>query len=337
VTTEALEALVERAAGDRVDADLLRDRYRGTLLGVAVGNALGLGHEGSSRASLRRHFPEGVSEVDPRERNSQWDDDLAQTVVLGEALLAADELDPDDVGARLLRWARENGRGMGVLIGEVVAGLAEGRSAMDAARAAWERGGWSTAGNGAIMRCAPVALRWRRRGARLVSTARTSALVTHYDPRCEWSTVAFDVALCFALAGKSLDLGELAGALQKVEEGEQPDEALDQVVEAVRSVPAADLDDLDLDDPMDMGYTLKAMQVGLWCLEQDRPLDVLLPRIVGAGGDTDTNGAVAGAALGARAGLGAIPGRWISGVRDSGLIEGLADDLFAASEGGERA
>jgi ADP-ribosyl-[dinitrogen reductase] hydrolase len=301
------------------------------LLGVAVGNALGLPAEGSSHSSIRRRWPEGITEVDPRERELPWDDDLAQTVLLAEALLDNDELDLEDFAGRLLKWSRENGRGMGALTGEVMSRLAAGDSAIEASQTAWEQSGWSNAGNGAVTRSAPVALRWRRWGGGLVRTARASALVTHYDPRCEWSTVAFDVALCFALTDTALDLGELAGALQKVEEGEQSDAALEQVVEAVRAVPAVDLHDLALDNPMDMGYTLKAMQVGLWCLEHAKPPDVLLPEIVGAGGDTDTNGAVAGAVVGARAGATGIPARWVANVRDAERVTQIADRLLVAS------
>jgi ADP-ribosylglycohydrolase len=330
--TEALEELVERAAASSVPPEVLDDRYRGTLLGVAVGNALGLPLEGASRSSIRRKWPRGVAEIDARERERPWDDDVAQTMLLAEALLARPELDPDDLGARFLRWSRENGRGMGTLVGEVMAGLAKGQSALEAARTAWEGRGWSGAGNGAVMRCAPVALARRRSGAGLVRTARTSALVTHYDPRCEWSVVALTVALCFAVAGRVLDLGELAGSLQKVESPERGDPAVGQVVEAVRAIPAASLEDLELDDPMDMGYTLKAMQVGLWCLDRTGDFEPLLAEVVSFGGDTDTNGAVAGAVLGARHGGSGIPGRWAGAVRDAQRIEEVAGDLLEAAE-----
>ncbi len=59
-----------------------------------------------------------------------------------------------------------------------------------------------------------------------------------------------------------------------------------------------------------MGYTLKAMQVGLWCATQASDFEDALVAVVSAGGDTDTNGAVAGAVLGARFGLKAIPRGW---------------------------
>ena len=63
-------------------------------------------------------------------------------------------------------------------------------------------------------------------------------------------------------------------------------------------------------DGWDMGYTLKAMQVALWCARRAADFEKALIAVVNAGGDTDTNGAVAGAVLGARFGFDAIPRRW---------------------------
>lgn len=327
--TAALAALVDNAAATPVDDELLQARYRGVLVGVAAGNALGLPVEGESHSSLRRHHPDGVREVDPRERDRPWDDDLAQTVAVAEAVLRMEKLSPDYLALQLVRWQEDNGRGIGVLTGAVLAEVRAGRSAEEASRMVWERSGWSTAGNGAVMRCAPVALRWRTSGASLVEAAIASAVATHYDERCRWSTVVFDVALAIALSGADVDLDRLAEAVDP-SVGEDP-AAVELVVEAVREVTGASLDDLELDDPMDMGYTLKAMQVGLWALRQPDPGEGLLVEVVGAGGDTDTNGAIAGAAIGARAGLDAIPTRWVANVAGAPDLVALGDRLLEAS------
>ena len=93
--------------------------------------------------------------------------------------------------------------------------------------------------------------------------------------------------------------------------------------------------DLALDGD-DKGYTLKAMQVALWCATQATDFEEDLVAVVSAGGDTDTNGAIAGALLGARFGLKAIQSRWrwrLAEVRQ-GMepLEALADRCCAASE-----
>ena len=56
----------------------LRDRYRGALLGLAVGNTLGLPVEGWPREEIRRRYPGGVREIDALEMTLPWDDDLAR-------------------------------------------------------------------------------------------------------------------------------------------------------------------------------------------------------------------------------------------------------------------
>ena len=54
---------------------------------------------------------------------------------------------------------------------------------------AWEESGRYSAGNGAVMRCAPLAIRWVRDDVALARNTALSAVVTHADPRCVWSGV----------------------------------------------------------------------------------------------------------------------------------------------------
>ncbi len=325
--TQTLEQIIDDAGRLPVDHDRLEDRYRGVMLGVAAGNCLGIPVEGQSASAIRRHHPDGVRDIDPAEHDRPWDDDLAQTVMVAETLLEDSELDPDRLAARFLRWSRDNGRGIGVLTRQVLDEIAAGKSAAEASLEVWEQSGWSTAGNGAVMRCAPVALRWRRSGAALVRNARASALATHYDARCEWSTVAFSAALATTLSGPTVPVDELASALEEAAGTDWAAAGVGHVVEAIRQVPQRDLQELRLDDPMDMGYTLKAMQVGLWCLMQPGELEPSLIGVVSSGGDADTNGAVSGAALGARAGAQALPPRWLRRIGRAEHLVRLADRL----------
>ena len=161
----------------------------------------------------------------------------------------------------------------------------------------------------------------------MVRNARASALATHYDARCEWSTVAFSIALATTLSGRMVPVEELASALEEAAGTDWAAEGVGHVVEAVRQVPKRGLQELRLDDPMDMGYTLKAMQVGLWCLLQPGELEPTLIAVVSSGGDADTNGAVAGAALGARAGAQALPRRWLRRIGGAEHLVHLTDRL----------
>ena len=70
------------------------------------------------------------------------------------------------------------------------------------------------------------------------------------------------------------------------------------------------------------------MQMGLWAAWAPLSFEDALIQVVSAGGDTDTNGAVAGAVLGARYGATAIPARWLAGVPELATIGELGHALY---------
>ena len=319
---EELLKLLGRAQRDVAD-DVARDRYRGALLGLACGNALGLQVEGVPADEIRRHLPRGVRDIDPREAARDWDDDVAQAIELGECLLPG-PLDADAYVGRLIEWMEASGRGIGRQTWEVLQKAKAGAEGTAAAWAVWEASGRYRAGNGAVMRCAPVALRWRRRPQRLVKDAVESARATHYDPRCVWTTVAVCAAVALELAGAEWTLEELAAAL---EDAEAPPE----VIVAVELSGSPEIAALDLDEWESMGYTIRAMTAGLWAAAHAEGFEPNLLTVINAGGDTDTNGAVAGAVLGARFGVAAVPSRWSERLPNPWELDGLADRLLAAA------
>jgi ADP-ribosyl-[dinitrogen reductase] hydrolase len=302
--------------------DAVRDRYRGSLIGLTVGNTLGLPVESWPRSAILERFPHGVREIDAAERRLPWDDDAAQAVILAESILEHDTVRAADLAERFVVWARTSGRGIGALTAEVIRVLRDGAPPASAARSVWERDGGQPAGNGAVMRCAPVAMRWPReadRGTLLEETERSS-LVTHYDPRCVWSSYAVNLVLAAALEGRRASVREVEEELSRA--GAEP-----QVLHAVHEVAGHDLDHFRLDGSA-IGFTLKAMQVGLWCLERGGDFEESIVSVIGAGGDTDTNAAVAGALLGALHGARSIPQRWVASIADPNRITSLADRLL---------
>ena len=84
-----------------------------------------------------------------------------------------------------------------------------------------------------------------------------------------------------------------------------------------------------------MGYTVRTMTAGLWAFLNACEFDETVSLVVSAGGDTDTNGAVVGAVLGARFGTTAIPERWMERLPDRSALESLADRLWEAAESPE--
>ena len=91
----------------------LRDRARGVMLGLAVGNLLGLPMEGWAYREIDRWYPDGVRDIDPREVLRPMDDDLAQAVDLGEALLGEGTLSENSADGWLHGGVRTGG-GLGL-------------------------------------------------------------------------------------------------------------------------------------------------------------------------------------------------------------------------------
>ena len=331
-TSPNVASLLDSASGSR---EGLRDRARGAMLGLAVGNLLGLPVEGWHHREIDRSYYEGVTDIDPREAVRPMDDDLAQAVDLGEALLEGG----DHIGSfagRLVTWARENGRGMGILTGRVIQELEAGHAPPDAARLVYESN--PIAPNGGVMRCAPVALARHRQPEMLVRDSAATCVVTHYAVTCQWSCIMVNAVIAMLLRGVEPDLRSLMSAAAA-------DGAPDLLAAALDDgIPAGVLSAIEDGVPMVsdaswlrrqqmlIGHTLLALQCGLWAAVTPLDLEAALRRVVEAGGDTDTNAAVAGAVLGARYGSAAIPERWLECVPERDRIEGLADALIALSD-----
>lgn len=333
---DAVAAAPNRDLAERDQDTALADRASGVLLGLAAGNLLGLPVEGAWHheiASWRSSGLTSLTEIDPREATQPMDDDLAQAVELGEALLSGGDY-IHDFANRLVRWERENGRGMGFTTGEVIRRLRGGVPSPDAARLVYERQG-RIAPNGGVMRCAPVAVARRTEPALLVSDSAATCAVTHYAPTCQWSCIIINAVVAMLLDGATPDLRAIVAAAKAdgcpdlasaAHSDGIPADVFDAIA-AGRPVPP-DISWLLCDHHL-IGHTLLALQAGLWAAATPLNLEDALVDMVSAGGDTDTNAAVAGAVLGARYGASAIPQRWIDCIPQRERIERLADGLFA--------
>lgn len=301
----------------------LPDRARAVLLGLACGNLLGLPVESQSRNAIARWYPNGVTDIDPQEKYRPMDDDLAQAVELAEALLTGGDY-VTDLAQRLVRWRDENGRGIGYTTSAVIDLLEEGHAPPAAGRIIYDERG-QIAPNGGLMRCAPVAMARHSDPARLVSDSAATCAVTHYAPTCQWSCLIINAAIAMLLRGIAPSLDQLAAAAIS-------DGAPSEVQDWMLAVPAGDdIAALRLDEGL-IGHTLLCMQAGLWAMTTPLHFADALVKVVSAGGDTDTNGAVAGAVLGARYGVDAIPQRWLECIPQRERLEKLTDELLAAAD-----
>ena len=301
------------------------------MLGLAVGNLLGLPIEGSWYSKIDELYPGGITEIDPDERRRPMDDDLAQAVELADALVYDSDL-MNGFAKRMVTWWRSNGRGCGSTTHEAMNHLSRGVPAPEAARKVYEVND-RIAPNGAVMRCAPVALAHSEDPRALVANSAIASVVTHYAATCQWSCILINSVIAHFIHGAEPNISEIYAAT--IDDG-APDMLAQADLDGIPSdVFAAVKTGRPLPDSCDwlrqnqrmIGHTLLATQVGLWCATTPLGFEQALVAAVSAGGDTDTNGAVAGAVLGARYGASEIPNRWLECIPERERIDRLIDSF----------
>jgi ADP-ribosyl-[dinitrogen reductase] hydrolase len=244
----------------------------------------------------------------------EWTDDTAMALCLGESIAERGLLDTSDLAVRYIGWAR-TGKGIGRTTRAALRGAA---SDVDARARAEEfhRGTGLSAGNGTVMRATPIAL-----AAASVEEARHAAhedaILTHHDPAARMASAA----LCAALLANGEGRDPVGAA-----EAEVGDHAkLNEVIGAVRERDASTIAALAAGP--EMGSCWTTLGVGLFALVVAEDYEGGVLWAIGLGGDTDTNGAVAGALLGCSHGPGSIPERWLAPLRERERIEHAAKAL----------
>jgi len=303
------------------DPELI-SRARGALLGLVAGNQLGVPteHLGTPEA-IRQAFPNGVTNLVAPPKNSPYDDDAAMALLLGESLLGSREFDAADVARRWVKWMKVDGRGVGATTRRALTLIDRGKEPFEAGRLAYQENPGRSAGNGSVMRCIPVALRYHDNVDRLIRVSTQQAAITHSDERCTWGAAAVNLAARELLHGNIYFIDEV---LHRI--GDRAPRALR---DAIHRVPREGEGDLPITRPGEAGYVVHCIEIAFWFVTHDRTLEESLIYLAQAGGDTDTNAAVAGALLGARYGEVALPPRWVDQITGVDGIAKLAERLVA--------
>ena len=307
---------------------MTNDRVRGCLVGLATGDALGGPVEFMSRfeiaqaygGMLRKMIGGGWLKLKPGETT----DDTAMARALAESLVARGELNVDDVAARYVAWLRTKPKDVGEITRTALHAWSKGNMLPAAALGAHRQMGGKSAGNGTIMRCAPIALRYLYDQRRLMDASRDEALITHFDPQAGTGSMAINLLIYHLIQG-------MAAA-----------EAVNQVAQRLRREPKAAAEvvkvletartDIRSDSLPTTGYVLDTLRIAVWALLAHDTFEAAVMAAVNLGGDADTQGAVAGALAGARWGYSSIPEHWLQPLPGRDELIALADRLLELAE-----
>lgn len=321
-------------------AALRRDRYRGCLLGLAVGDALGATLEFKPPGTfppLEDMIGGGCWQLRPGE----WTDDTSMALCLAASLVKCGRFDPEDQMKRYACWLRE---------GYMTPRDQEPPDVGNATRAAiskFERTGdpWAgstdpmTAGNGSLMRLAPVPMFFARTPSEAVERAAASSKTTHAAAEAVDACRYYAGVVVGALAGETKeallesryspeaglwDRNPLRGGIARVAGGSFKEK---EPPSQTRSSGAAAESEI-----RGTGYVVESMEAALWAFSKSTNFDDGVLLAVNLGEDADTTGAVYGQLAGAHYGVKGIRKEWRRKIAKHDLVVALADQLLAASD-----
>ena len=302
------------------------ERYRGSLLGLATGDAVGTTLEFRPPGTfppIEDMVGGGPFHLAP----GQWTDDTSMALCLTESLIEQQGFDPVDQLERYLRWYREghlSSTGACFDIGNTV------RVALLRFERTRQPYCGSTdpysAGNGSIMRLAPVALFYALRPREAIERSGESSRTTHGAATC--------VDACRYLGAL------LVGAIQGISKEELLSERYSPIPGYWEERPlVAEIDEIATGsfkhrEPPEIqgtGYVVKSLEAALWVFHCSDSFREGCLMAVNLGDDADTTGAVFGQLAGAFCGEQEIPESWLAKLAHRHLIQSLAERLLVAS------
>lgn len=308
----------------------IQERLSGGLLGLLVGDALGVPYEFHPPEQIpppeqiEMTPPAGFERAHAGVPPATWSDDGAQALALLGSLLDRGRLDVDDLGARLVGWYERGAYAVDANVFDVGIQTAASIRAMIAGAPAADAGAGAANnnGNGSLMRVLPLALWHRGDDAALVADAHAQSRVTHGHLRSQVCCALYCLWARRTLEGHSEAWSAAAARLREIYgAGSAAREELEYHVRP--------------DDPpsgQGSGYVVDCLRSARLALEAG-PYEQVVRAAIALGHDTDTTACVAGGIAGLREGPAAIPERWRAALRGQEILAPLHERLLRAQAG----
>ena len=267
---------------------------KAALVGLAIGDALGTTLEFGPRNTKESHrnmLGGGPFDMPP----GGWTDDTSMALCLAESLMRCHGFDPADLMRRFCNWWQVgylSHNGVCFDIGNTTRAALH-RFLTDGNAFAGDPSS-EAAGNGSLMRLAPVAIYYAAERTQAEEIARQQSATTHAAPQC--------LAACAEFCGLLIDAFEGTATIVS--------HHTDETVSS-------------------SGYVVDTLEAAIWSVATTDSFENALIRAVNLGDDADTVGAVTGQLAGAVYGFEAIPDRWLQALVWRDKIEATADSLIA--------
>ena len=303
------------------------DRYLGCLLGLAAGDAVGTTLEFRSPGTFEPiddMLGGGPFDLKPGE----WTDDTSMALCLAASLVEGNKFDPVDQLERYCRWQKDgymSSNGTCFDIGNTVRGALESYGVNGRPDSGPDDP--HNAGNGSIMRLAPVPMFFGEDATMAIDYCGKSSLTTHSAVACVDACRYFGGLLWGALNGLSkhalleplyspafdlLDVRPLCPEIAKVAQG------------SFRQKRPPDI--------RGTGYVVESLEAALWAFFTTENFRDGCLAAVNLGDDADTTGAIYGQLAGAFYGASSIPTPWAEKLSHKSLLMEMAEKLMRSSD-----
>lgn len=310
-----------------------KDKILGGLLGLCVGDALGVPVEFQSREELRKNpVKDMIGYGTYNQPPGTWSDDSSLTFCLAESL--CNGFDLRDIADKFVKWMYEGywtpwGKAfdVGRTTQIAISRLKQGVDPLEAGPKD-ERSN----GNGSLMRILPLIFYVEKMDKeKQFEITHQVSRITHGHPR---SQMACGICVQFGIHLFNGDTPE--AAYEEMKDAVLKYYSKEPYIDELRyfsRILASDISRLPIDSIKSSGYVVDSLEACLWCfLNNDSYRDTVITA-VNLGGDTDTIGALAGGLAGIYYGYESIPKEWIRRIAKADEIIKLGERLYEAIYG----
>jgi len=300
-----------------------KDRYMGALVGLAAGDALGTTLEfraPGSFAPITDMVGGGPFHLKP----GQWTDDTSMALCLTESLIECHGFDTRDQMERYVRWRHHghlSSKGICFDIGNTVSRALD--TFLETGDPIAGSSSPRSAGNGSLMRLAPVPLYFARDPEKAVRMSGESSRTTHGAVTCIDACRYFGGLIVGAVNEISKD--ELLRARYAPETGLWDREPLCPEIDVIACGSFREKNPPEIKGS---GYVVKSLEAALWAFYHGKDFREGCLLAVNLGDDADTTGAIYGQIAGAYYGIEGIPREWRERLAMNDVIMRLAEGLL---------
>lgn len=296
------------------DSISTRKRAEGAFLGSAVGDALGASLEFMNPDSIIKEHGGPLTEIVGGGcwgvRPGQVTDDTEMALCLARSLELVGDYHPYAAVFQYIQWLNTDPFDVGATCRYTLNAARNGIPAELAAKQFHIHSGGRSAGNGSLMRQAPLAVKYKDDLSALADAIALDTKLTHFDDLATETGVFFSrqVARLMQDPSAELETPEHLGVRQYFD------------------LPLSEIQEIAM---LQMGFCLTGFAIAMYALRNFESFEEGLIWAVNLGGDADTNGAIVGTILGAKFGVDSIPERWLSQLEPAEEIRHLVSEMLA--------